>query len=97
LREKVLGKEHPDTLSSLYSLIDTLESLENLPAAEALFRLELERCGIVYGPEHTETIRSLRNLASLLEKQGKITEAEAMRRQFANLLDSDSESGGTDL
>lgn len=80
----MLGEEHPDTLSSLYNLSDTLESLENFPAAEVLFRLELGRCGIVHGPEHSETMASLRNLASLLE---------TIRRQIANLLDSNSKAG----
>ena len=38
-----------------------------IPAAEALLRLELERCEMEYGLEHL----SLLNPAYLLEKQGE--------------------------
>ena len=80
-REKVLGPEHPDTLTSVSHLGLVLESQGKYEEAEAMHRRDLEGSEKVLGPEHPDTLISVTNLGSVLESQGKYEEAEAMHRR----------------
>ena len=80
LREKVLGKEHPDTLTSMNNLAGLLESQGKYNAAELLYRETLQLREKVLGKEHPDTLQSINNLAVCLESQGKYDAAEAIRR-----------------
>jgi tetratricopeptide (TPR) repeat protein len=81
-REKVLGLEHPDTLTSVSNLGSVLKSQGKYEQAEAMHRRALEGREKVLGLEHPHTLISVRNLGSLLERQGKYGEAEATHRQM---------------
>ncbi len=85
LRQKVLGPEHPDTLSGLNNLAVCLEKKGKRADAEPLYRQALELRQKVLGPEHPDTISSINNLASCLDDQGQPTAAEPMYRQALEL------------
>jgi Tfp pilus assembly protein PilF len=86
--EKVLGPEHPDTLTSVNNLGIVLSGQGKYEEAEAMFRRGLEGREKVLGPEHPDTLGSVNNLASVLSRQGKYEEAEEIRRGGSNLAAS---------
>ena len=65
-RERVLGREHPDTLASVNNLAALLYSKGDYDGAEPLYRRALEARERVLGREHPDTLGSVRNLAALL-------------------------------
>jgi tetratricopeptide (TPR) repeat protein len=81
VREKVLGPEHPDTLTSVSYFGSVLESQGKYVAAEAMHRRALEGEEKVLGPEHPDTLTSVSDLGRVLERQGKYEAAEAMHRR----------------
>src|SRR5882757_7950127 len=80
-REKVLGKEHPETLTSMNNLALVLDSQGKYEAAEAMHRQTLATKEKVLGKQHPSTLTSMNNLALVLDSQGKYEAAEAMHRQ----------------
>jgi Tfp pilus assembly protein PilF len=76
--EKMLGREHPHTLTSLNNLGSVLSKQGKYEEAEAMHRRALEGYEKVLGREHPHTLTSLNNLGSVLSRQGKYDEAEAM-------------------
>jgi tetratricopeptide (TPR) repeat protein len=80
-REKVLGQEHPDTLTSVSQLGLALGQLGKWEEAEAMHQRALEVREKVLGEEHPDTLASMSNLALVLEGQGKYVDAEAMYRR----------------
>ncbi|KAK4652643.1 hypothetical protein QC762_0075260 [Podospora pseudocomata] len=85
LREKVLGKEHPDTLTSMDNLAIVLDSQGKYEEAERMHRQALQLREKVLGKEHPDTLTSMDNLALVLHSQGKYEEAEQMHRQELQL------------
>ncbi|KAK5676701.1 hypothetical protein LTR17_027732, partial [Elasticomyces elasticus] len=79
--EKVLGKEHPDTLTSVSNLALVLQYQGQYEAAEAMNRRALEGREKVLGKEHPDTLTSVGNLALVLRYQGQYEAAEAMNRR----------------
>jgi hypothetical protein len=64
--EKVLGPEHPDTLTSVSQLGSVLEQQGKYEEAEAMHRQDLAGSEKVLGPEHPDTLTSMHNLGLLL-------------------------------
>ncbi|KAK4680131.1 hypothetical protein QC764_0041900 [Podospora pseudoanserina] len=87
LREKVLGKEHPDTLTSMSNLASVLVSQGKYEEADQMNRQTLQLQEKVLGKEHPNTLTSRNNLAHVLKSQGKYEEAEQMLRQTLQLQD----------
>ena len=81
LREKSLGKEHDQTLTSMDQVGVALSAQGKYEAAEAMHRQTLARREKVLGLEHQDTLMSMSNLALVLDSQGKYKEAESMNRQ----------------
>jgi tetratricopeptide (TPR) repeat protein len=81
VREKVLGREHPDTLTSVSQLGTVLERQGKYKEAEAMHQRALEGREKVLGREHPDTLTSVSNLGLVLSSQGKYKEAEAMHRR----------------
>jgi tetratricopeptide (TPR) repeat protein len=79
IREKVLGQEHPDTLTSVRNLALVLERQGKYDEAEAMHRRDLSEK--VLGREHPDTLTGLNNHGLVLERQGKYNEAEAVHRR----------------
>ena len=80
-RKMVLGKEHPDTLTSVSNLALVLQDQGKYKAAEKLNRQALEGCETVLGKEHPNTLTSVGNLASVLQDQGKYEAAEELHQR----------------
>jgi len=76
-----LGPEHPDTLSSLGNLAETLRAQGDLAGARAKQEQVLAACQRVLGPEHPDTLTSLNNLAATLRAQGDLAGARAKQEQ----------------
>jgi tetratricopeptide (TPR) repeat protein len=85
LKEKVLGKEHPDTLMSMNNLARSLRQQGKFAEAEAMHRQTLQLQEKLFGKEHPDTLMSMGNLAILLRQQGKFAEAKAMDWQTLQL------------
>ena len=80
-RERQLGAEHPDTLTTVDSLAGLLHAQGKLAEAERLCRRALEGYEQQLGAHHLSTLLSVNNLASLLQVQGKLTKAERLCRR----------------
>ena len=81
VREKVLGKEHPDTLTSMNNLAALYESQGRYGEAEPLLKEALQVLGEVLGEEHPYTLSSMNNLALLYQFQGRYGEAEPLYKE----------------
>jgi len=67
LRLRVLGEEHPDTLSSMSSLAEMLRAQGNLEGARDLHEKALDVRSRVLGDQHPDTRESVVNLAATLQ------------------------------
>ncbi|KAL8646144.1 MAG: hypothetical protein Q9210_006299, partial [Variospora velana] len=76
--ERVLGKEHPDTLTSVSNLASVLQDQGKYEEAEQMSRRALDGREKVLGTEHPDTLTSVNNLGNLCTNQGKMAEAEVM-------------------
>ena len=73
--EKVLGAEHPDTLTSMSNLVGVLDRQGKYEEAESMHRPTLARYEKVLGAEHPHTPTSVYCLAYLLANQRRYAEA----------------------
>ncbi|CUS09276.1 unnamed protein product [Tuber aestivum] len=80
-REKILGPDHPNTLTSVNNLAIVLKSQGKYDESEAMNRRALEGCEKILGPDHPDTLISIINFASVLQSQGKYKESETMNRR----------------
>jgi tetratricopeptide (TPR) repeat protein len=83
--EKILGKEHPDTLNSMNNLAEVLDSQGKYKEAEEMHQRTLELQEKVLGKEHPETMTSMNNLSLALYRQSKYDEAEEMHQRTLEL------------
>ena len=79
--QKLLGKEHPDTLTSMNNLASVLDNQGKYEEAEEIDRRVLKLYEKVLGKEHPDTLTSMNNLALVLDNQGKYEEAEEIHGQ----------------
>ncbi|KAI1317055.1 kinesin light chain 3 [Xylariaceae sp. FL0255] len=87
LREEVLGREHPSTLTSMNNLAEVLGSQGKYDEVEEMHRKILGLKEDALGREHPDTLTSMNNLANVLSSQGKYEEAEKMHRQTLKLME----------
>jgi tetratricopeptide (TPR) repeat protein len=80
-RKRVLGPEHPHTLSSIVVLALTYWNQGRWKEAEELGVQVMETRKRVLGPEHPHTLTSIGNLASTYWNQGRLEEAEELEVQ----------------
>ncbi|KAJ6014714.1 TPR-like protein [Penicillium herquei] len=80
-REKILGKEHPDTLISINDLGLVLERQGRYEEAEAIHQCALQAREKILGQEHPDTLISINDLAIVLERQGRFKEAVFMHQR----------------
>jgi tetratricopeptide (TPR) repeat protein len=78
LRDEKIGKEHPDTLTSMNNLAEALSNQGKYAEAEVIFQETLALREKVLGKEHPNTLMSMSNLAQTLSYQGKYAEAEVI-------------------
>jgi tetratricopeptide (TPR) repeat protein/predicted Ser/Thr protein kinase len=78
LRRRVLGEEHPDTLTSMNNLGMMYQHQGRQAQAEALWVKVLEVRRRVLGEEHKDTLHSMNNLGAHYVEQGKYGQAEPL-------------------
>ena len=79
-RKRVLGQEHPDTLTSMANLASTYRNQGRWKEAEQLEVQVMETRKRVLGQEHPDTLTSIDNLASTYQNQGRWKEAYKWRK-----------------
>lgn len=93
VRRRVLGKEHPDTLTSMNNLAETLRTQGDLPGARGLQETVLAVRRRVLGVEHPDTLASMNNLAITLwhagERAAAIDAMQSAVSGFARALGAD--------
>ncbi|KAF7118673.1 hypothetical protein CNMCM5793_008211 [Aspergillus hiratsukae] len=85
LQEKLLGKEHPQTLRSMNDIAVDLSLQGKHKKAEAMFRQTVELRRKVLGEDSPDTLNSMCNFGGLLTTLGKYEEAEQMLRKTLDL------------
>jgi CHAT domain-containing protein/Tfp pilus assembly protein PilF len=78
IREKVLGKEHPDVAASLHNLAVLYYAQGKYSQAEPLYQRALAIFEKLLGKEHPDVATSLNTLAALYDAQGKYSQAEPL-------------------
>ena len=83
LCEARFGKEHPNTVSVMNNLANTLDQLDKIDEAEEMFNRMLAVSKARYGPTHPKTVFSVWNLANFLFERKGPAEALPLFRQVA--------------
>ena len=79
--QNALGEEHPDTLTVMNNLAETLRQAGDLPGARALEEKTLEIRRRVLGEEHPDTLTSMNNLAGTLWQAGDLPGARDLQEK----------------
>jgi tetratricopeptide (TPR) repeat protein len=78
MKEKVLGKEHPDTLTTMNNLALVLNKQGKYEEAETMYRQTLAMKEKALGKEHPSTLLSVYCLAQALAKRDSFVEATTL-------------------
>ncbi len=78
---RLLGKEHPDTLSSMNNLAQMLKAQGDLAGARKLGEQVLEAMARLLGKDHPDTLKSMNNLAQMMKEQGDLVGARKLEEQ----------------
>jgi len=81
IQRRVLGPEHPNTLTSMNNLAGTLASVGEHDAAAALIAQVLDGFRRVLGPTHPHTLTTMGNRAVILLRSGHRDEALSLLRE----------------
>jgi len=81
IQRRVLGPEHPSTLSSLDNLARAYAEDGEYTRAEALFRQSLEAERRVLGSEHPNSLSTASHMAHKYQRRGKFALAETYAAQ----------------
>ena len=81
VRKKMLGFEHPDTLTSMNYVARALSRQGKYVEAEEMDRETLRLSKKALGEEHPLTLTSMNYVARALSRQGKYVEAEELHRK----------------
>ncbi|GLI65193.1 hypothetical protein VaNZ11_008655 [Volvox africanus] len=85
--DRLLGPEHPDTLSSVTNLASVMKAVGRYDEAEQLHRRALLGVERVLSSLHSDTLRSANNLANALKEQSKFDDAEVLHAIVASSLE----------
>ena len=77
-RRRLLGEEHPNTISAMNNLAYMLGELGQLDEAAEMQKEVLKQRTRILGEEHPNTISAINNLASTLGDLGQLDEAGAL-------------------
>ncbi len=81
IRRRILGDDHPDTLTSIRNTGRLLMRQSELAEAEPYVREALERSRRVLGDDHPDTLTSINSMGALREGQGNLADAEPYYRE----------------
>jgi tetratricopeptide (TPR) repeat protein len=82
---RVLGEEHPDTLTSMNNLTVNLRGQGDLSGARKIQEQVLDVRRRVLGEEHPDTLVSMSNLATTLSYQGDLPGARKIQEQVLDV------------
>jgi hypothetical protein len=85
MRKKLLGAEHPETLSSMANLASTYRDQGRWNEAEKLEVQVMDMRKKLLGAEHPHTLNSMGNLATTYGNQGRWNEAEKLHVQVMDM------------
>jgi hypothetical protein len=85
MTKRVLGDEHPHTLTSMGNLASTYSDQGRWKEAEELQVQVMQITKRVLGDEHPDTLTSMGNLASTYSDQGRWKEAEELQVQVMQI------------
>ena len=71
-RRRVLGPDHPDTLTSINNLTETRRDLGDLEGARDLHEQTLAGLQRMLGDDHPDTLNSMYNLAEIRRELGEL-------------------------
>ena len=74
LRERVLGKEHPDTLMGIYCLAYLLQNQKRYDSSSVLYQRALLGYQKKLGLDHPATLACSKHYSSLLEEMKRAME-----------------------
>ena len=77
-RERILGANHPDTLTSRNNLAHAYQETGRLAEAVALLERTLADRERILGADHPDTLGSRNNLAHAYQETGRLAEAVAL-------------------
>jgi tetratricopeptide (TPR) repeat protein len=80
-RERVLGPDHPDTLTSRNNLAGAYQDAGRAAEAIGLHERTLADLERVLGPDHPDTLQSRNNLATAYQDAGRAAEAIALHER----------------
>jgi len=80
-RERVLGPDHPDTLTSRNNLANAYQAAGRTDEAITLHEQNLTARERVLGPDHPDTLTSRNNLAAAYRAAGRLDEAIGLHEQ----------------
>jgi hypothetical protein len=82
VRTRMLGPEHPDTLSGMHSLARTMHDMGDLPGAYQLHQKLLAVRTRLLGPEHPATLSTMHSLAiTLIRMPGDLPGARELQQK----------------
>jgi tetratricopeptide (TPR) repeat protein len=84
-QERVLGVDHPTTLSTMMNLADALAHQGRLAEAEKLLREVVATRRRVLGPKHRNTLRAMTELARAIDAAGRHPEAKTLLDEALSL------------
>jgi len=82
---RILGDEHPDTLTSMNNLAETLRAEGDLTGAREKQEEVLEIRRRNFGDEHSDTLTSMHDLAATLSAQGDFTGAREKQEEVLEI------------
>lgn len=85
MSNRILGKEHPDTLKSMDNLASTYSKQGNYKGAETLAESVMKLRKEILGKKHPDTLESMNSLAATYSEQGRYGEAEKLKVQVLEL------------
>src|SRR2546423_15634517 len=80
-RRRILGEEHPDTISAMNNLANTLGKQDQLDEGVAMLKEVVEKRRRILGEEHPDTKVAVRNLGILVNRQASVTETAERYQQ----------------
>ena len=86
IQERILGVEHPATLTSRNNLAEIFRSQGDLAGARHLWEETLEILERVLGVKHPDTLASRNNLAETLRFQGNLAGARRLQEEILEIL-----------
>ncbi|KAJ7714752.1 P-loop containing nucleoside triphosphate hydrolase protein [Mycena metata] len=78
MQKRLLGEEHPSTLTAMGNLASTYCALGSWKEAEELGVIVMERRKQLFGPEHPETLLAMGDLGWTYHLLGRLQEAEEL-------------------